>query len=331
MPTTVRPASLSDLPDMVGLLLADAQRRHRLTPILWAIARDAHGKVEDGLRFALEADEQPFRQRWLVAESDARLVGLAHSMLLPVPPIYAGPWGDPGLLLGDCTVAEGAPADTAGSLIRAAESDLRGAGAKLLLAAAVPGDAWQSHYAGQGYAPLTLYLGKTGLRETAIPDGIRPAVEDDIAGIVAHSAAHRRVIAGLSDFWTTHPDADARFDNWMRRSLTLRDRDMLIAGPPGCVSGYAIAQPASPLHFPPAHDIGAVGIIDDYFHTEFSDPAEVVRGGATAVALLQAAESAFARRGTSATLVICPAAWDSKREVLEGAGYRTALIWMRKQ
>jgi hypothetical protein len=330
MPTTVRPASMSDLPDMVNLLLANARSRNALNPTLWAIASDARRKVEDALRFALEAERQPFRQQWLVAESGARLVGLAHSMLLPVPPIYAGKWGDPGLLLGDCTVAEGAPADTAETLIEAAESDLRDAGAKLLLAAAVPGDAWQSHYAGQDYEPLTLYLGKAGLQETARPDGIRPAVEGDTAGIVARSAAHRRVIAGLSDFWTPHPDADARFGNWMRRSLTLQDRDMLVAGPPGAVNGYAIAQPASPLHFPTAHDISAVGIIDDYFHADFAAPSRLADGGAAALALLRAAESAFARRATCATLVICPAAWGSKRALLESAGYRTALIWMRK-
>src|SRR4029079_6706799 len=109
-----------------------------------------------------------------------------------------------------------------------------------------------------------------------------------------------------------HPQADARFNVWMKRSLTLRDRDMLVTASPGDLDGYGIAQPASRLHFPPAHDIAATGIIDDYFHTEFADPADLKNGGRGATSLLRAAEAAFADRGVKAALVVCPAAWSSK-------------------
>jgi hypothetical protein len=108
----------------------------------------------------------------------------------------------------------------------------------------------------------------------------------------------------------------------------MADRDMLVTGGPGGLSGHAIAQPASRLHFPPAHDIAATGVIDDWFHADFADPVALRDAGGGAAGLLRAAEAAFARRGVRAALVVCPAAWASKRAVLEGAGYRTAMVWM---
>ena len=70
----------------------------------------------------------------------------------------------------------------------------------------------------------------------------------------------------------------------MRRSLALADRDMLVMGPEGALSGCAIAQPASRLHFPPAHDIRGTGVIDDYYHRELADVETLDQGwsGATA-------------------------------------------------
>ena len=86
MPAEIRAAAVSDLPQMVQLLMLDAQQRQALNPGLWAIADNAEAQIERALRFALEGENQPFRQTWLVAEQSGKLVGLVHSMLLPVPP-----------------------------------------------------------------------------------------------------------------------------------------------------------------------------------------------------------------------------------------------------
>lgn len=331
MPAEIRPAALPDLPAMVDLLMHDARKRQARYPTLWALTKGAHEKVEEAVNFALTAENQPFRQRWLVADADGTLVGLIHSMLLPVPPIYAGQWGDPGLLLPEHFVIREAPLGTAEALVEAAEADLREAGAKLLLASFVSGDDWRSCFAGRGYEPLTLYLAKGGL-ESAVPSrDVRRASEGDIAGIVALSAENRAVLGELDPFWTPHAEADDRFRNWMKRSRTMKDRDMLVVGPPDALDGYAIAQPASRLHFPPAHDITATGIVDDYFHRDYSSPANTRDGGEGAVILLQAAEAAFASRGVKTALVVCPASWSSKISVLEQAGYETTMVWMIKR
>ena len=113
--------------------------------------------------------------------------------------------------------------------------------------------------------------------------------------------------------------------------MTLNDRDMLVVGSPDSLDGYVIAQPASRLHFPPAHDITTTGVIDDYFHRGFSNPAKTQDGGKAATSLLQAAEAAFVARGVKAALVVCPAAWSSKILVIENAGYETAMVWMIKR
>lgn len=102
----------------------------------------------------------------------------------------------------------------------------------------------------------------------------------------------------------------------MRRSLTLPDRDMFVTGDAKVLRGYAIAQPASRLHFPPAHAIARTGVIDDYYHPELASPASLSNGGAKAGALLHAAEAALLKRRAVAAFVVCPAGWKSKLEVL---------------
>lgn len=151
---------------------------------------------------------------------------------------------------------------------------------------------------------------------------MRFASEADLTGIVERSTGNRTILAELDEFWTPHAEADARFVSWMKRSLILKDRSP---------DGYVIAQPASRLHFPPAHDIRATGVIDDYYHQEFSDPSKTQDGGKSATALLHAAEAAFERRGVDAALIVCPAAWTSKIAVIENAGYETAMVWMIKR
>ncbi len=330
MPISIRPATASDLPQMADLLIADAEQRESRNPVLWSLSDDAHEKVESAVRAGLDGANSSIRELWLIAEASGRPVGIAHAMMLPVPPIYAGAWGAPGLILDDSYIVEDAPSGTAEALLAAAEAALRDVGARLLVASCAGDAQWRSILDGHGYDPVTLYMGKANFDVCDLPAGVRSAVPDDVPGIVAASAEHRKTLARLHPFWTLHPDADARFGNWMRRSLTLTDRDMLVCGAPDDVHGYAIAQPISPLLIPAAHDIKAVGVLDDFYHKDFANVSEISHGGSAVADLLSAAESAFAKRNFKAALVVCPAAWRSKISVLEKQGYRIAKLWMLK-
>ncbi|OIQ23391.1 MAG: hypothetical protein BM562_18560 [Alphaproteobacteria bacterium MedPE-SWcel] len=106
---------------------------------------------------------------------------------------------------------------------------------------------------------------------------------------------------------------------------------MMVLGPSEDLQGYIIAQPASRLHFPPAHDITGTGVIDDYHHSDLANPVALDHGGEGASALLRAAEAAFANRGIGAAFVVCPAGWASKIKLLESAGYGTAAVWSIKR
>ena len=331
MPAVIRAATIEDVPRMVELLLADARERRAEDAVLWAVADDAAAQVEKAVTFALTAERQPFRQFWQVAEEGGRVTGVVHSMLLPVPPIYAGADGEPGLILPDSFVAPDAPVGTVEALVEAAEATLRGAGARIVLSSFVTGQTWGAAFKGRSYDPLTLYLSRTDLGDAAPATGVRPATEADIPGIVARSAENRAVLFDVDPFWAIHPEADARFDAWMRRSLALPDRDMLVMGPAEALEGYVIAQPASRLHFPPAHDITRTGVIDDFYHPDLADPDTLADGGTGAMALLRAAEAAFVERGLGAAFVVCPAGWRSKSRMLAAAGYETAMVWSIKR
>lgn len=332
MPQTFRPAKTDDIPRLVELLLMDAAKRHAQDATLWKMAEDASLQIEKALRFALTAEQQPFQQIWQVAEDSGKVTGVIHSMMLPVPPIYAGAHGEPGLILPDSFAAPDAPAGTANALVEAAEDALREAGAPFTVSSFVAGRDWQDVFQRRGYLPLTLYLSRTDLGDAARPSGVQAATQADVPSIVARSAENRQVLSEIDPlFWEIHTEADTRFTAWMTRSLTLRDRDMLIMGSPGELDGYVIAQPASRLHFPPAHDITGIGVIDDYYHPELVDPATLASGSRGATALLRAAEAAFAERGVSAAFVVCPAGWRSKIEMLEAAGYETAMVWSIKR
>lgn len=327
MAAKTRAAAPEDIPAVIELLVAGGIARAGRDPLLWALAEDPAAESAAALRFALEGERQPFRQAWLVAEAAGWVCGVAHSMRLPVPPIYAGRFGQPGLILGDSCVSDAAPDGTARALMEAAEADLLEDGAGVLLAAGVPGDGWAGQGQGAAYRDLTLYYNKAlGAEDVAAPD-VRKAGEGDVAGIVAASAVNRRVLHQLDRFWEPHGEADARFGAWMTKSLGLADRDMLVAGAEGKVEGYAVAQPAGPLHLPPAHDPARTGFLDDYYHADFADPDRLADDGAGALALLNAAEAAFRSRGKLCALVVCPAAWTSKRALLQRAGYEVGLVW----
>lgn len=331
MTQTIRPATPEDIPRLVELLMLDAQERHSKDPILWKIADDAPAQIEKAITFALTANQQPFRQFWRIAEDGGQITGVIHAMMLPVPPIYAGSFGEPGLILPDSAVAPDAPNGTVEGLLAAAEGALHDAGARIKLASYVAGEIWRTAFEASGYKPLTLYLSRNDLGDQGMPAGIRPATEEDVPGIVARSAENRHVLFDIDPFWEVHPEADQRFSAWMTRSLALRDRDMMVLGPPDDLEGYVIAQPASRLHFPAAHDIKGIGVIDDYYHTELVNPAALDQDSKGATALLRAAEAAFANRGIGAAFVVCPAEWPSKIELLESAGYEIAMVWSIKR
>src|SRR5579859_1981706 len=254
---------------------------------------------------------------WLLAEAQGRIVGLTHAMTVPVPPIYRAE-GSPGLLLDDCFTIPEAPRGTAEVLLLATEAALRAAGAPALIASCPVDGPWRSLYARFDYEPVTLYMAKHRFAAVAVPSGVRSAGPADVRGIVQLSADHRTTLARLNPrFWQIHPEADSRFEAWIRYSLTLKDRDMFVAGAPRGMRGYVIAQPASPLLIPAAHNIRALGVIDDFYDLDFADVSAVSHGGATAAELISAAESAFARRGFAAALAVCPAAWTSKVSFLK--------------
>lgn len=328
MTAVIRPAGLSDLDRLVLLLVADAEDRCSAGPGLWRLDRSALARTRSSIGRSMEAGEASIRQRWLVAEGPGRLLGVIHSMLLPVPPIYAGEFGPPGLIMEGSFVAPGAPSGTRQALLEAAEADLIAAGARVLLASSVTGGAWEADFAAHGYDPLTAYFAKTGLGPQVSAASVRPARPGDVPGIVAASAAHRSVLDQLHHpFWKPHDDADARFGAWMTRSLTLGDRDMFVCGEGDGVCGYAISQPATAMHVPAPHDHSGIGMIDDFHHAALEDPEGP--GGSDPVArdLLAAAEAARARRGAHSVLVVCPARWRSKIELLERQGYHRAITW----
>ncbi len=332
MPPTIRPATPTDLPAMVDLLIRGGEQRRSQNPALWLVDAGAPARIEAGVRAALEGPNTPAQERWLLAEAAGRLVGLAHAMIVQPPPIYDIAAGSPGLILDDGFTLEDAPPDTAAALLTATETAIRAAGAAGLIASCPAAGSWRAVYERHGYEPVTLYMAKAGFGVQPIPPVVRPAGPEDLAGIVGRSAEHRKMLGALNPrFWHIHPEADRRFEMWMRYSLTLPDRDMFAAGASDEVHGYVIAQPVSPLLVPAAHDIRTIGVIDDYYDRDFASVLAVSSGGTTAAGLLSAVESAFAQRGFTAALAVCPAAWTAKISLLEQNGYRTAKLWLLKR
>ena len=332
MRTSIRRATAADISQMVALLLLDARARHALNPSVWPVDAETESRIEKNLRKTLEAADAGTKEAWLLAEANGRLDGVAHAMIVQPPPIYDIVAGPPGLFLDECFVRDDAPPETAEGLLLAMEAALRDRGAAGLIASCPAGGPWRALYERHGYEQVTLYMAKDGFRRGAPPAGVRPARPDDLPEIVSRSAEHRRMLQTLNDrFWHIHPQADARFEAWMRFSLTLTDREMFVAEEADGVNGYVIAQPIASLLVPPAHDIAGTGVIDDFYSRDLASATSLSNGGASASALLAAAEDVFARRGFAAALTVCPAAWTSKRMLLERQGYRTAKLWMLKR
>ena len=92
---SVRRAALGDLPVIVDLLTQDAEQRRSRVPLLWPVAADAKARIEGAVRSGLDDAKAAAGELWLLAEASGRAVGIAHAMILPVPPIY-GPTADEG-------------------------------------------------------------------------------------------------------------------------------------------------------------------------------------------------------------------------------------------
>ena len=327
----IRTATPQDSERMAELLASGARRRHALDPDLWALLPDARQVIEAAVVASLGPQDGPANTLWRLAEDAGALAGVSHAMVVPVPPIYdVGP-APPGLLLDDCIVAPDAPAGTADALVEATEAGLKDAGAGAMIAACEAGSPLRAVYERHGYAPVTLYLSKRGFHASTTPAGVRAARPDEAAAIGRLGARHRQTLAQLAPlFWQIHPDADRRWELFVRYMMTLADREVLVAEAAGALQGYVVPQPISPLLIPAGHDIGRVGVIDDYYALDFAETDTFAGDGGAAANLLAAAESSFAARGVAAALVVCPAAWTSKLALLERAGWQSAKLWMFK-
>lgn len=177
MSALIRPAKLADLDQIVDLSLEDARARNEADPGLWRIDAQARDKSHNAIKSALKTPNARIRQRWLVAEQDGALHGVVHSILVPVPPIYAGRFGPPGLIMEDCYIAPRAPRETRAELLKAAEADLIEAGALILVVSSVTGGDWETAISDAGYVRLTAYFTKTGLGAAHTRRDIRPAIE----------------------------------------------------------------------------------------------------------------------------------------------------------
>lgn len=79
-------------------------------------------------------------------------------------------------------------------------------------------------------------------KERAHPE-VRPAGPEDIVSIVELRRKNRATLRDCNAiFWKQHAEADGRFAEWMSRSLTFTDRDMLVHASSGDVRGYLIAS-----------------------------------------------------------------------------------------
>jgi hypothetical protein len=311
---TTRLAHAADHAVLVQLALLATRRRQSLEPKLWSLAPDAEARIAASLE----------RSTWLVAEQDDIVWGAVPVQTVPAPPVYALD-GPAGLIGDDLGVRHGAPPGTLELLLDAAEQHLRAQQVAVLVASCpATWNEGQAALEARGYAALTLWMAKTRLGNDLIP-GVRPMSEADLPLVVALNAeAQARKAEAAPRFWTPHPDASARFGAWMRRSLNLPDRDLLIdeGG-----QGFLVAQPAG---LPPGHDAAAVGLIDDFYSRELGGALGGDAPVPVAIRLLRAAERTLTQRGRTGVIAICPAAWTIRRDVLLAQGYHTANLWLLK-
>lgn len=329
MPVSIRTATTTDVPAIVPLLMQAAQRRSTYDPQLWRVDDASEKRIADTVT-AILSKPAPKKELLILAEANGQPVGINHAMIVPPPPIY-DPGVTPGLLLDDFFVSPAAPSGTAEALLAETEATLTAAGASSFIASTPVSAPQHALYTSHDYEPVTLYMAKHNPKQSDVAKDVRPATADDISQIVTLSAAHRKSLQEINNrFWHIHPEANQRFEAWMRFSLTLKDRDMLVADGPHGLAGYIIAQPIARLLVPAAHDIAHTGVIDDFYDTDFATIADTSPPSTSAKHMLDAAETAFAKRSFDTILTVCPANWTSKRTILQANGYTPAKVWLLK-
>jgi hypothetical protein len=258
---------------------------------------------------------------WLVADTSDD-IAVARIAVIPPPPIYDLKGGLAGIVLGTWRVTDIEPIDR----------HLRDRGAAVLVMDCAANDeSKRSQLKARGYIATTHYMLKHGLAQHAPAPNIRSATEDDIPTLVAFNREGRdRLHEANPAFWTSHPDADARFALWMKLSLTMRDRAIFVSENAGHPTGFVIAQPPSPIQVPITLDDAKIGVIDDFHCTSFGASLRDPQDPAPARELLAAAETVLLERAKTAAIVICPAAWAAKFQLLEQAGYKTLHTWFAR-
>jgi hypothetical protein len=149
------------------------EARRALDPMLWRIATDASTRIEKAVGAALTGSQTSAGELWFVAEQAAQIVGVTHAVLVPVPPIYDGSAGRPGLLLDDCFISADAPSGTAEALLTATEVALVSAGAPRLIASCPVAGPLRPLYERHGYEPVTLYMAKHRFSSDGLPPEVR--------------------------------------------------------------------------------------------------------------------------------------------------------------
>jgi hypothetical protein len=325
--THIRPAATSDLSAITALLLEDAAQRAAHDGALWPIAPDAAERIAQAFT---EETKRAAPVRWLVVETTGKVEGTARLGVIPCPPIYAAA-GQPAFILFDDTcVSTAAPSNAFAALIAAAEREGAAIGAVVYLAAAALFQrAKRAALERSGYEIVTHYLVKHRLAHAPQPASVRAATAADVPAIVAMGALSQRALhAANARMWTPHPEAPARFGLWMQHSLTLPDRRLFVSTAHD-KAGFVITQPPSGFHLPLATAPGHLGLIDDFWADAFATPTPR-DAAANAAALLTATENAFAERGRTSAMAICPTAWPAKQNMLRRHGYSDGNAWLLK-
>lgn len=327
MPTSVRAATSDDLAAIGALLLQDATERAAAEGDLWLLATNAVERIAEA--FSKEARPEG-STRWLVAEAAGSVVGVARFGVIPCPPIYHLAGGTAFVLYDDTFVGASAPGDALTSLAVAAEREGRAMGAAIFLATCAPFQHGKlSALQAAGYDLVTHYLVKHRLSNPTPPASVRAATAADVPTIVAMGAeSQRSLFKANARMWKPHADAPARFGAWMHYSLALQDRRIFVMGERE-FGGFVIAQPINPFHMPLTAEREHLGLIDDFWASEFAE--EIIgRDFSNARDLLVGAEAEFVQRGRTGAMAICPAAWRSKQNLLRACGYRDGNAWMLK-
>lgn len=298
-----RKAQESDVPRIAGVI---GRAQH-------APLSNAPGNIAAQIKRDLAAGQF----EWLVADTGDVIARIA---VIPPPPIYDLKGGHAGVVLGTWHAPN----------IEPFELHLRNRGVAVLVMDCAADDALKRRQLeALGYTATTHYMLKHGLTQSSAVPSIRSAVEEDIPALVAFNREARdRLHEANPAFWTSHPDAEARFALWMKFSLSMRDRALFVSEHDAGPTGFVIAQPPSPIQVPITLDEAKIGVIDDFHCTSFGRSLDRQHEDASGRELLQAAESDFVRRGKTGAIAICPVAWTAKAALLESQGYKTLHTWL---